>query len=251
MLQLRSYGMFQHPYLYRPLRFALRYGLPLLMTSLSVKVTAQKDFGTMRAAMVEHQLRSRDISDPEVLQAMQAVPRHAFVPAEMMALAYTDRALPITNGQTISQPYIVAFMTQAVGIKPGDKVLEIGTGSGYQAAVLAEMGAEVFTIEIIKPLVEEARDRLGSLGYKKIAIRHGDGYHGWPEAAPFDAIIVTAGAEKIPRPLIRQLKEGGRMIIPVGPHRGVRQLQLLQRQGNSYSSEILMQVRFVPFTRNE
>lgn len=243
--------MFQHPYLYRPLRIAFQFGLPLLLTTFSVSVSAQKDFGSMRATMVAQQLKSRDIEDPAVLQAMNAVPRHAFVPAEMMPLAYTDRALPITNGQTISQPYIVAFMTQAVRIAPGDKVLEIGTGSGYQAAVLAAMGAEVYTMEILKPLVEEARDRLQSLGYKKVKIRHGDGYHGWPEHAPFDAIIVTAGAEKIPRPLVRQLKEGGRMIIPVGPHRGVRQLQLLQRQGNGYSSEILMQVRFVPFTRNE
>lgn len=235
----------------KPYRYVLRFGIPFFMGAFGLQAVAQKDYASLRSTMVEEQLKARDITDKPTLKAMHTVPRHAFVPAEIMPLAYADRALPIGNGQTISQPYIVAFMTQSLDVGPGDRILEIGTGSGYQAAVLAELGAEVYTIEILAPLVYEAQDRLRSLGYGDVRIRHGDGYNGWPEEAPFDAIMVTAGAEEIPRPLINQLKEGGRMIIPVGPHRGVRQLQLLIRKGKSYRTTTLMDVRFVPFTRNE
>lgn len=227
----------------------LGVGLPIIIGSLGMQTSAQQDFSSRRADMVRVQLKGRDIVDKNTLSAMGEVPRQAFVPKEIHHLAYADRALPIGNEQTISQPYIVAYMTQALKLNPGDKVLEVGTGSGYQAAILAAMGAEVYTIEIVKQLAEEAKERLTDIGYSQIKVRAGDGYNGWPSEAPFDAIIVTAGAEALPRPLIDQLKDGGRMIIPVGPHQGVRQLQLLIKSGSSYSTQNLMAVRFVPFTR--
>jgi protein-L-isoaspartate(D-aspartate) O-methyltransferase len=214
-------------------------------------IQAQQDFEEQRSLMVQIQLMGRDITDKATLLAMETVERHKFVPDKVREWSYADRPLPIGEGQTISQPYIVAFMTQALNLEPGDKVLEIGTGSGYQAAVLAEIADSVYTIEIVRALGLAAEKRLGAMGYSNTRVRVGDGYHGWPEAAPFDAIMVTAGAETVPHPLLEQLKDGGRMVIPVGPHRGVRQLKLFRRKGDRFREKNLMDVRFVPFIREK
>lgn len=221
-----------------------------LSVLLSPTAWAQEDYASRRARMVSEQLQARDIDDSLVLNAMRRVPRHEFIPDDYKAYAYHDRALPIGEGQTISQPYIVAYMTQILGVQPEEKILEIGTGSGYQAAVLSELGKKVFTIEIVEPLGRAAQERLSRLGYENVAVRIGDGYNGWPEAAPFDAIMVTAGAEELPEPLMEQLADGGRMVIPIGPHGGVRQLTLITREKGSFRSEKLMPVRFVPFIRS-
>lgn len=214
-------------------------------------LSAQDDYQSLRASMVKTQLKARDIYQKATLDAMLKVPRHAFVPENVRPYAYTDGPLPIGEGQTISQPYIVAFMTQALKLKQEDRVLEVGTGSGYQAAVLSEIVDSVFTIEIVKPLGQRAGNLLKTLGYDNVVVRIGDGYHGWKEKAPFDAIMVTAGAEEIPEPLLEQLTDGGKMIIPVGPHRGVRQLVLLTKTNGKIKRRNLMAVRFVPFVRQE
>lgn len=214
-----------------------------------VQGMAQQDYAALGESMVREQLESRDITDTLVLKVMRSVPRHEFVPKEYRPWAYNDRALPIGEGQTISQPYIVAYMTQTLGVQAGERVLEIGTGSGYQAAILSELGGEIYTIEIVETLGEEAKKRLKRLKYKNVNVRIGDGYNGWPEAAPFDAIMVTAGAEELPETLMEQLAEGGRMVIPIGPHGGVRQLTLITRSNGKFKSEKLMAVRFVPFIR--
>ncbi len=200
----------------------------------------------LRLEMVRTQIEALGIADLEVLRAMRAVPRHEFVPEEMRRFAYEDRPLPIGDGQTISQPYIVALMTELARPRKGSRVLEIGTGSGYQAAVLAEMGAEVHTIEIIPALAEEAHRTLESLGYKGIRYRVGDGYRGWPEAAPFDAVIVTAAPGHVPQPLVDQLKEGGRLVIPVGE--GSQYLEVVTRTAGASRKETITAVRFVPMT---
>jgi protein-L-isoaspartate(D-aspartate) O-methyltransferase len=188
--------------------------------------------------------------DAEVLQIMRVVPRHEFIPRDMRPFAYENRPLPIGNGQTISQPFIVAVMTDLLDPEPDDKVLEIGTGSGYQAAVLASLVEEVFTIEIVPPLGERASATLERLGFTNVRTRIGDGYRGWPEEAPFDGIIVTAAANQIPPPLIEQLKAGGRMIIPVGGNSAAEQLTLIEkRMDGSIALRQVMPVRFVPFTR--
>jgi len=209
---------------------------------------AQTDarFALDRDRMVENQLAARGITDQRVLDAMQRVPRHEFVPAEWRTAAYLDRPLPIGYDQTISQPYIVAFMTQILNVGPGDRVLEVGAGSGYQAAVLAELAAQVYTIEIVEPLGRRAAETLARLGYRNVSVRIGDGYRGWPAAAPFDAIIVTAAPDHVPQPLIDQLKEGGRMIIPVGE--GIQNLILLRKAGGKLRQEQVLPVRFVPMT---
>jgi protein-L-isoaspartate(D-aspartate) O-methyltransferase len=187
--------------------------------------------------------------DPRVMSVMGKVERHKFVSPSEKSWAYANRPLPIGHGQTISQPYIVALMTDLVGVVPGDKVLEIGTGSGYQAAVLAEMGAEVFTIEIVAPLASQAMKRLTDLGYDKVKTRQGDGYYGWKEEAPFDAIVVTAAAGHIPPPLIRQLNPGGVMVIPVGGRFMVQQLVLVTKDGGgAVTTRQILPVRFVPLT---
>ena len=192
---------------------------------------------------------SRKSLDPRVMSVMGAVERHLFVPDSQLAWAYANQPLPIGYGQTISQPYIVALMTDLVNVDAGDKVLEIGTGSGYQAAVLAEMGAEVYTIEIIGDLAEEAAKRLTALGYDRVKTRHGDGYYGWQEEAPFDAIVVTAASGHIPPPLIQQLKPGGVMIIPVGSRFLVQHLVLVTKDGTgSITTRQILPVRFVPLT---
>lgn len=200
------------------------------------------------AAMVERQLRGRGISDQRVLRAMSAVPREKFVPKELRNSAYDDRPLPIGYGQTISQPFIVAFMTEQLQPKKTQRVLEIGTGSGYQAAVLSDLVSEVYTIEIVRPLAQRAEAVLRELGYKNVRVRAGDGYKGWPEHAPFDAIIVTAAPDHVPTPLVEQLKEGGRMVIPVGAS-GSQKLYLLEKQAGQIKQTAVIPVRFVPLTR--
>jgi len=200
-----------------------------------------------RLQMVSSQIEARGVRDTRVLAAMRRVPRHRFVPESQRAHAYEDRPLPIGVGQTISQPYIVALMSELAALEPGDRVLEIGTGCGYQAAVLAEMGVEVFSIEIIESLAKQATATLRELGYgKRIEIRHGDGYAGWPEHAPFDAILVTAAPPKIPEPLRQQLKRGGRLIIPVGEQ--FQRLLRVTRTEDGFREESVIPVRFVPMT---
>ena len=202
--------------------------------------------GAARANMVREQIVARGIADPRVLEAMGRVPRHEFVPKGARAQAYEDWPLPIGHGQTISQPYIVAFMTAALEPKPGDRVLEIGTGSGYQAAVLSLLVAEVYSIEIVEPLALRAADDLKRLGYGNVKVRAGDGHLGWPEAAPFDAIIVTCAPEAVPRALVDQLKAGGRMIIPVGSQWGAQELYLLKKTAAGMRRQAVLPVRFVP-----
>lgn len=199
--------------------------------------------------MVETQIAARGIQHAPTLAALRTVPRHRFVPADVAPSAYIDSPLPIGHGQTISQPLIVAFMTETAGITRESRVLEIGTGSGYQAAVAAELSDHVYSIEIVPALAERARAALRATGYERVSLRTGDGYHGWPEEAPFDVIIVTAAAETIPPPLIAQLKEGGRMVIPVGPQFGAQNLVLLTKERGKVRTRTLMPVRFVPFTR--
>lgn len=211
---------------------------------------AQDEYATLREEMVEKQIRNRGVNDPSVLNAMRVVPRHLFIPEHQKPYAYDDRPLSIGNNQTISQPYIVAFMTEAINPGRDDKVLEIGTGSGYQAAVLAEIVDEVYTIEIVPELADRAKETFDRLGYDNIHTRSGDGYAGWPSEAPFDAIIVTAAPEEVPPPLVEQLREGGRMIIPVGPVYRVQSLQLLTKKNGKLKVRDLLPVRFVPFTRD-
>src|SRR5262245_25696104 len=199
-----------------------------------------------RERMVNEQIEARDVHDPRTLAAMRKVPRHLFVPPESSSLAYEDHPLPIGHGQTISQPYIVAFMTEALRLVGGETVLEVGTGSGYQAAVLAEIAARVYSIEIVEPLAREAAERLARLGYHNVEVRAGDGYVGWPEAGPFDGIMVTAAAPRIPEPLKQQLKDGGRLVIPVGDD--YQELILVTRRGDRYEERNVLAVRFVPMT---
>jgi len=194
--------------------------------------------------MVEEQIEQRGITDKGVLNAMRKVPRHLFVPAYLRNAAYEDRPLPIGHGQTISQPYIVAYMTQAARVGPDDRVLEIGTGSGYQAAVLAEIAKEVCTIEILQPLADSARLRLVEIGYKNVKVKLGDGYQGWREYAPFDAIIVTAAPAEIPEELTQQLKIGGRMVVPIGVF--YQELYLITRTESGFKKEAILPVAFVP-----
>ncbi len=198
--------------------------------------------------MVEQQILARGISDEAVLEAMRVVPRHLFVPEDMIPFAYDDRPLPIGYGQTISQPYIVALMTESLQVQQGDKVLEIGTGSGYQAAILAELDANVYTIEIIPELASQAEERLTRLGYEEIHVRNADGYFGWEEEAPFDAIIVTAAPDHLPQPLAAQLKDGGRMIIPIGPVGFIQTLWLFEKIEDELQATNLGSVMFVPLT---
>ena len=202
----------------------------------------------LRKDMVEQQLKTRDIYDEKVLNVMGKVERHKFVPRLLMDNAYEDHPLPIGHGQTISQPYIVALMTQSLEVNKDDKVLEIGTGSGYQAAVLAELVKEVYTIEIIKELSYTAEERLNNLGYENIKVKNADGYFGWEENAPYDAIIVTAAANHIPPPLLQQLKDSGKLIIPLGSTLTFQTLTLVTKKGNDLETEFITGVRFVPLT---
>ena len=230
----------------------IQYGLLFLLLFLQLtELAAQSGFDKQRKQMVNTQLKTRDITDRRTIDAMSAVPREQFVPKDLRIYSYSDGPLPIGEGQTISQPYIVAYMTQSLRLRPGSNVLEIGTGSGYQAAVLAEIVDTVYSIEIVRPLAVKARNLLKSLGYHNVQLRIGDGYNGWPDKGPFDAIIVTAGAETIPQPLLDQLAEGGRMMIPVGPHGGVRQLIRVDKKNGKIRKRAVMAVRFVPLTREE
>jgi protein-L-isoaspartate(D-aspartate) O-methyltransferase len=203
-------------------------------------------FAAARIAMVETQLAARGIRDAAVLAAMRRVPRHEFVPSRWRAEAYADHPVPIGEAQTISQPYIVALMTELATVRPGARVLEVGTGSGYQAAVLAELGADVYSIEIVEPLARRARGTLDRLGYARVHTRHGDGYRGWPEAAPFAAIVVTAAPPAVPPALLAQLAPGGRLVVPVGTND--QELQVHERTADGIRVERVTPVQFVPMT---
>lgn len=203
-------------------------------------------YAAERRRMVERQLKARDISDPKVLEVMGAVKRHLFVSSEYGSQAYADHPLPIGEGQTISQPYIVALMTQILDVQPGEKVLEIGTGSGYQAAVLSHFTDQVWSIEIRKDLAQKASERLTTLGYRKIKTKQGDGYYGWPEYAPFDAIMVTAAANHVAPPLLDQLKMGGRLLIPLGSTTYYQTLTKITKTSEGSEVEHLLGVVFVP-----
>jgi protein-L-isoaspartate(D-aspartate) O-methyltransferase len=230
----------------------------VLFLSTGILRAEEDDYARQRAAMVAEieanmaqtsSLLGRKGLSPQVAEALAKVPRHQFVGEEMRPYAYQNRPLPIGHGQTISQPYIVAVMTELLDAKPGAKVLEIGTGSAYQAAVLGAVGAEVYTIEIVEPLAAAASDRIARLGLQNIHTRTGDGYYGWPEAAPFDAVLVTAAASHIPPPLIKQLKPGGRMLIPVGDRFNVQQLVLVEKSPDQkVRTRQLLPVSFVPLT---
>jgi protein-L-isoaspartate(D-aspartate) O-methyltransferase len=201
-----------------------------------------------RERMVRDQIEARGVRDARVLEAMRRVPRHLFMPEEVRSAAYEDHPLPIGYEQTISQPFIVAWMTEALQVTPRSRVLEIGTGSGYQAAVLSQIVAAVYTIEIVAPLAESARRTFETLGYTNVHAKHGDGYLGWPEHAPFDAIIVTAAPEQVPQPLIDQLRVGGRLVVPVGG-RGVQQMTVITKGPDGVTRDERMPVRFVPLVR--
>lgn len=213
-------------------------------------VVDEDTFTRQRKRMVEEQIAYRGVKDKMVLGAMESVPRHLFIPEEIRSYSYYDRPVPIGFGQTISQPYIVAFMTELLKVENDDVVLEVGTGSGYQAAILARLVKQVYSIEIVTDLGKEAQRRLKTLGYDNVEVMIGDGYKGWPEHAPFDAIIVTAAAEHIPQPLIDQLKPGGRMVIPVGGVSAVQDLMLITKDTSSkVIKESVIPVRFVPLLR--
>ncbi|MCK6626402.1 MAG: protein-L-isoaspartate(D-aspartate) O-methyltransferase [Anaerolineae bacterium] len=216
-----------------------------------VEEAATDAYADARQRMVQYQLRGRDITNEAVLAAMAQVPRHEFVPADYRPEAYGDYPLPIGYGQTISQPYIVAVMTELVDIQPGEKVLEIGTGSGYQAAILAQLTDQVYTIEIIPELAQTAQATFNRLGYTQIVAKQADGYGGWEDYAPFDAILVTAAPDHVPQPLVNQLADGGKMVIPIGPPGGYQSLWLLERQGDEVTRTNWGGVRFVPLTRSE
>ena len=234
------------------MRIVAQYVLLAAMaaTGSGQQVPSAVDFAAQRRQMVDQQLKPRGIKDERVLAAMAKVPREEFVPADQRADAYQDGPLPIGYDQTISQPYIVAFMTEQLRLKPGDRVLEIGSGSGYQAAILADLVADVYTIEIVDALAKTAEATLQRLGYKNVHLKVGDGYKGWPEEAPFDAIIVTCAPDKVPQPLVDQLKDGGRMVIPVG-ERFAQQLYLLEKKNGQLKESATLPVRFVPMLREQ
>jgi len=224
--------------------------LIFLFVALFKPLLLAQNFEQLRNNMVEEQLINRKIKSKVVVDAMRTVPRHLFVPQHMQSRAYNDSPLPIGLNQTISQPYIVAFMTEQLELKPGMKVLEIGTGSGYQAAILAHLGCEVYTIELLEELAIRAEKVLKELNYNNVKVKSGDGYLGWPEEAPFDAIIVTAAPEIIPEKLIEQLKEGGKMIVPVGPLFSTQSLKLLTKRNKKIIEKDLIPVIFVPMVKN-
>jgi protein-L-isoaspartate(D-aspartate) O-methyltransferase len=234
------------------MRIVARYLLfaAIATTGCRQQTPAAANFAAQRQRMVEQQLKPRGIKDERVLAAMAKVPREEFIPADTRADAYEDGPLPIGYDQTISQPYIVAFMTEQLGPRPSERVLEIGSGSGYQAAILSELVADVYSIEIVEPLAKSAQATLQHLGYSNVHIKVGDGYEGWPEEAPFDAIIVTCASENVPQPLIDQLQDGGRMIIPVG-ERFAQQLYLLEKKNGQLKESVTLPVRFVPMKREK
>lgn len=230
-------------------RFVLLFAMLLAGSfCLTCRAQDQPDYGNLRAKMVDEQIAQRGLDDPAVLSAMGKVPRHMFVPTGRRPWSYRDHPLPIGHKQTISQPYIVAYMTESLGLDGDERVLEIGTGSGYQAAVLGEIAAQVYSIEIVEPLARQATQTLKDLGYTNITVKHGDGYRGWPEHAPFDAIIVTAAPPRIPQELVDQLAVGGRMIVPVGDRE--QELTLIRRTQDGVKRRRLLPVRFVPMVRS-
>lgn len=228
------------------MRIILFIWLSLLLPSFQ-----EDPFIKQREAMVVETIENRGVNNRAVLKSMRTVKRHLFVPDNVVSAAYTDRPLPIGYGQTISQPYIVAYMTEIINPKPEHKVLEIGTGSGYQAAVLAEIVKDVYTIEIVPELGKAATARLEKLGYDNVHVKVSDGYFGWPEHGPYDAIVVTAAAEFVPPPLLEQLKEGGKIIIPIGSPYMNQSLMLVEKKGEKVTTKNLMPVMFVPFTRKQ
>lgn len=225
--------------------------LIILNIGILFPVFGQDTYEKERIDMVNRQIKSRGIYDKNTLNAMKTVKRHLFVLPGYSNDAYEDRPLPIGYGQTISQPYIVAYMTELLNVGQGDTVLEIGTGSGYQAAVLAEIVNQVYTIEIVEELCHIAKKRLKTLNYNNVEVKRDDGYYGWEEHGPFDGIVVTAAAEYVPPPLIQQLKDGGKMIIPVGSPFGVQTLMMITKNGDKVKTSRLIPVRFVPFTRKQ
>lgn len=232
-------------------KITILIGVLLLGSVLYFSYTSREpeepdEFALARRDMVENDLKRRGISDERVLEVMERVPRHLFVDESIQDQAYQDRPLPIAEGQTISQPYVVAMMTESLGLKGSEKVLEIGTGSGYQAAVLAELCEEVYTIEIREELVEGSTSVLESLGYENVQVRHADGYYGWEEHAPFDAIIITCAVNHVPPDLIRQLKDGGRLILPLGSVLYYQTLTLIEKQGGELKVRYITDVLFVP-----
>ncbi len=230
----------------------MKRSVMLFVVTLLTHASAQYDFDAQREEMVEEGVIGYGITDDEVIAALRDVPRHAFVTEEYLSQAYENHPLPIGYGQTISQPYIVALMTEAAEVEAGDRVLEVGTGSGYQAAVLAEVADEVYTLEIIGPLAERAEEDLKSLGYDNVRVYHADGYFGLPDEAPFDTILVTAAPDHIPQPLVQQLKVGGSLVIPVGPVGGYQTLwKLTKVSADEVRTENLGGVTFVPLTREE
>jgi protein-L-isoaspartate(D-aspartate) O-methyltransferase len=224
---------------------------PTAVTDLTLVPTEDPRLAAEREEMVVRQIERRGVSDPQVLEAMRSVQRHLFVPPDYRAQSYQDHPLPIGFGQTISQPYIVAWMTELLELEPDHKVLEIGTGSGYQAAVLAVIVDAVYTIEIIPELADSARDRLKSLDYDNIEVLRADGYWGWTEHAPYDAIIVTAAPDHLPQPLVQQLKPGGRLVVPIGPSGGYQSLWQFTLEEDGLVGTEIAGVRFVPFVRGE
>jgi len=224
-----------------------RLTLSVLLLAACAAASPGDQYAQARCRMVDEQVRARGVDDRRVLKAMEQVPRHRFVPQDVRDRAYDDRPLPIGSGQTISQPYIVGLMTELLEIKPGDRVLEIGTGSGYQAAVLSRLASNVYTIEIVSPLGEQARRTLQELGYTNVHARIGDGYKGWPEAAPFDAIVVTAAPPQVPKPLLDQLAVGGNLVVPEGDSWQDLTVYTKQRDG-SFRKRKELPVRFVPMT---
>lgn len=233
-----------------PVRGAVAASVLLLLFG-ALRAPAAGDAGheaAARAHMVATQIEARGVKDPRVLEAMRRVERHRFVPAAVRPHAYEDRPLPIGHEQTISQPYVVALMTELARVRGDARVLEIGTGSGYQAAVLSVLAREVYTIEIVAPLAAEARARLAGLGYANVAVRAGDGYRGWPEKAPFDAIVLTAAPPEIPGPLLDQLAVGGRLVAPVGEPGGAQELVVVERTPAGLLRRSALPVRFVPMT---
>lgn len=226
------------------------FACALVLIGFSVPYASDDEVGYLKARenMIRVQIEARGVSDAKVLKAMRGVPRHLFVPVQLRDRAYADTPLPIGGGQTISQPYIVALMTESLGLKGDERVLEIGTGSGYQAAVLAGIVKEVYSIEIRKDLYENASQTLGSLNFTDIQTRHGDGYFGWKGAAPFDAIMITAAVDHIPPPLLGQLKDNGKLILPLGNPFSYQNLALVTRQGEDYSIRQITGVLFVPMT---
>lgn len=223
----------------------------MLMACTPLAQNERDDVRARRLEMVESQIRQRGVTDTRVLDAMRTVPRERFVPTDAVSRAHDDTPLAIGNGQTISQPYIVAYMTEALGIRPTDRVLEIGTGSGYQAAVLGLLAREVYTVEIVPVLAKSAAAVLRDLGYTNVHVREGDGYAGWAEHAPFDRIMVTAAPDEIPQPLIAQLAPGGRLVIPVGSQGDTQWMTILEKTTTGVTERKTIPVQFVPFTRGK